>query len=305
MFGNLFGGIQGVQPNIPPGCAGSCELSTAASGAPIVNQALAVLAGVIGTYGFIEQIKLQRRMVALAERASDKADEFYNLSLTAYTTVSLPTWQKMRDLYDRYTTMWPMENNFINCAFSLREYCPDIMSEARAATDRVAKFFTHSNAQRTRQTGCAGAACHHTNYMAAVLALTKSSAASAALQYEEDYKRKLDRIYWERWQDGAKFVLAMGDRGVRAILAGAANVDAGLKGIGEAVAMFQQAAAGQAGAIANAAQFWGNIASGGFNGFGQAVGAGYFNSSPTASGWTTTVTPAVPAPSTSGYMSFK
>lgn len=136
-------------------------------------------------------------------------------------------------------------------------------------------------------------------------ALIASSTASAALQYEEQFKHDMDRWFWDRWQDGAKFVLALGDRAVKAIIAGAENVSNGLNGIGNAVGAVQQAANGQASAIANAAQFWGNLASGGLNGFGQAVGAGYFNSAP-SSGWTTTIAPAAPSATyTGGYVGLK
>lgn len=306
-FGALMGGITPAQmPQMPAGCTGSCEATVLASGVPVLNAALGVLAGVIGTYGFIEQIKLQRRMTRLAERAADKADEFYAKSRSSYDTHALPTWQRMRDLYDRYVSKQPYEDKFINCAFALREYCPDTVGEVALATGRVGSLLSRADAQRRRLSGraCASAACHHPSYMAAMTALLKSSAGSAATQFEEDRKRTLDQWYWQRWKDGANLVLALGDRGVKAILAGAANINAGLKGIGDATAMYQQAAAGQAGAIANAAQFWGGIASGGLNGFGQAVGAGYFNSAPDTGGWTTTTTVSA-IPSTGGYVSYK
>ena len=286
------------------GCTGSCEASTAISGAPVANQALAVLSGIIGTYAFIEQIKLQRRMADLAKKASNTADEFYALSKAKYNTVDLPTWQRMNALYTRYTTFFGKEDSFLSCAFALKEYCPDTDGQAARAVTRTNNFFARADSQRVRMSGiaCAQTSCAHTRYTAAMRALIASSSASAALQHEERFKVEMDRWFWERWQDGAKFVLALGDRAVKAIIAGAENVSTGLNGVANAVGAVQQAANGQASAIANSAQFWGNLASGGLNGFGQAVGAGYFNSAP-SSGWTTTVTPTASVPS--GYVGFK
>lgn len=290
------------------GCTGSCEASTTVSGAPVLNQELAVLAGVIGTYAFIEQMKLQRRMLKLAEKSSDTADEFYDKSKSAYDTVHRPTWQRMNALYSRYKTFFGKEDAFLSCAFALKEYCPDTSGQATRAVARANRYFYFANAHRQRLQGaaCAGAACHNTRSWSVNKALIEASTASAALQYEEQFKVEMDRWFWERWQDGAKFVLGLGDRAVKAILAGAQNVAGGLNGISSAVGAVQSAANGQAAAIANAAQFWGNLASGGLNGFGQAVGAGYFNSTPATSGWTTTIAPAAPSPTYGGgYVGLK
>lgn len=290
------------------GCTGTCEDSVAASGAPELNQALAVLAGIIGTYAFIEQIKLQRRMLKLSEKSADTADEFYDLSKSAYDKVQRPMWQRMNALYTRYTTFFGREDRFLSCAFALKEYCPDTSGQAARAVARANRYFNYANSHRRRLQGsaCAGAACHNARSWPVNKALIEASTASAALQYEEQFKVEMDRWFWERWQDGAKFVLALGDRAVKAIIAGAENVSNGLQGVGNAVGAVQSAASGQAAAIANASQFWGNIASGGLNGFGQAVGAGYFNSAPSSAGWTTTISPAAPAVgTTSGYVGLK
>lgn len=298
MFGNLFSFLQPRQvPEGPFGCIGSCEGTVLASGVPAFNTALAVLAGAVGTWGYIEQWKLQRRMVNIAERAADVADGFYDTSLAKYNEVDLPAWQRLKALYERYRDMAAREDSFINCAFSLREYCPDTSAETQRATTRVNKITDHADAYRSRLSGrnCTTTAAHHSRYRLAMNALLRTATVSAALQYEEQHKREMDQWYWQRWKDGANFIMAMGDRAVRALIAGAGNVSSGLNGIGQAVNAAQQAAAGQGAAIANQAQFWGNIAQGGMNGFGQAVGAGYFSGSPAPAqgGWTTTVTPSI------------
>ena len=286
MFGNMFSFLQPAQAPQPPfGCTGFCEASVATSGVPVLNTALAVLAGVIGTWGIIEQYKIQKKMVELAEHAADRADKFLVLAKGKYNTIDLPTFTKMQSLYDRYAGKQPFETEYLNCAFALKGWCADFcLAEGRAVMG-VQRIFDQSMQARRRSYSRydSGRACHDMTYFMMKLATAKSDAAMRGYNAERAKKLEMDKWYWDRWRDGANYLLSLGNRAVNAITGGAAGLAHGINDLGKAVAGGTDAAADRASALANQAQFWGNVASGGLNGFGQAVGAGYFNSQPTNS----------------------
>lgn len=282
------------------GCTGSCELSVAASGITTANIALGALAGIVGTWGLVEQWKLQNRITELAERSSDRSDNFLTLATDKYNTVDRPTFDLMRALFDRYSARTLREDAFLDCAFSLKSYCPDYCLAEGRALSSVQRVFDLSFKARRRSLSpyATGRACHDMTYFATRLAEAKVNAATDAYNRERAKKLAHDKWYWERWKDGANYLISIGNRAVNAITAGAAGLSTGIAGIGQSVAVAAEGASGQAGALANSAQFWGNVASGGLNGFGQAVGAGYFNSQPSQpvdSGWQTTTYVAPPA----------
>lgn len=283
MLGAIGSFLQPAQPPQPPfGCSGSCEGSVAASRVPTLNVALATLAGVIGTWGIIEQYKIQKRMIELAEGAADRADKFLAIAKSKYDNIDIPTYKSMEALYDRYKSEQPFETEFLNCAFALKGWAADFCLVEGRAVLGVQRVFDMSLQSKRRALGRydTGRACHDLTYFSGQLAIAKTNAATKA--YNDERKRKLDmdKWYWERWKDGANYLLSLGNRAVNAITGGTAGLAHGINDLGKAVSNSSDAASGQAGALANSAQFWGNVASGGLNGFGQAVGAGYFNSAP-------------------------
>lgn len=289
MSGNMFGFLQPAQiPQPPFGCTGACEGSVEASGVPVLNTAFAVLSATIGTWGLIEQYKIQKRMVELAEASSERADKFLALAKSKYNDIDLPTYNKMAALYDRYKSEQPFETEFLNCAFALKGWAADFCLVEGRAVLSVQRIFDMSLQSKRRALGRydTGRACHDLTYFSGQLAIAKTNAATKA--YNDERKRKLDmdKWYWDRWKDGANYLLSLGNRAVNAITGGTAGLAHGINDLGKAVTNSSEAASGQAGALANSAQFWGNVASGGLNGFGQAVGSGYFNSVPAQPAYT-------------------
>lgn len=262
-------------------CTGSCAAAAAALAAPqsAWAEAWGVLSGAIGVYGYIKQHELQNRMVKLSERAADRADEYLAMTKDSYYNIAVPTHNRMRDLYDRYTGFWSRENDFINCAFALKEYCPDYdLAEGRAMA-RVRRIFGQARQAQSRNVGKfnTGRACHDATSWALQQAMAGTLAAGEAYRHEDRRKFEYDRWYWDRWKAGWNAISHMGDRGANAINKGAQTISASLDDVGRGVQAFGNAARQQAEAIGNQAAFWGNIGQGGMQAFGQALGNGYFD----------------------------
>lgn len=308
LFSSLFGGIVGAATG-KTGCFGSCEASVSVSGAPYLNSALAVLSGVVGTWGVIEQYKNIKRMTELAEASTDRADNFLALANEKFNTVDIPTLERTTALYDRYVGMVAREDDFLCEAFSLKAYQPDYcLAEGRAMVG-VQRVMDKSFLAKRRSLGRydAGRACHDLTFFTTQTAIAKTNAAMVARERERAVKLKYDQWYWQRWKEGANYLLSVGNRATNALTGGASGLAHGLSSIGDGVKEAAQGASNVAGALANGAQFWGNVASAGFNGLGQAIGSGYFSSPAEPVGnWNTVTTSTAPTYSQpAGYTSFK
>lgn len=282
LFDELFGAITG------DGCSGALACVNA-SGALSLNTAMAILADVVGTYGIIEQWKIQKRMVELAERSKDRADKFLAQVKVKYTDIDLPVWQRTADLYDRYATKWPIETCYLNEAFALKGYCPDYcLAEGRAVQSVQRQFdLAYQAKRRSLSRYDTGRACHDLTHFMTSLVAAKTNAAMQARVVEQEKKLLHDKWYWERFRAAADYLTAMGNRSVNALTGGASGLAHGMSSINRSVDLADDGNQSRASALANSAQFWGNVAEGGLGGFGTAVGSGYFSSSPAATNTTT------------------
>jgi hypothetical protein len=258
------------------GCLGSCEGTAAIESAPgaIWAAAQQVLSITIGTYGYIKQWQINERMVELAERNTDRADANFALTKQAYDTITVPSFNRMRDLYDRYTTFQGREDQYVNRAYAKEEYCPDYDLQEGRAISRAQVLFDKAALQQRRAVGKynTGRACHNATYFAIEAAKAKTDAANIAYRYEDQKKIHMDEIYWKRFTQGAMFVQHLGDRGVTGLTGANNYANNALGSMTASTRLSMEAGAQMAGALANQSGMWGSIAQSAFKGLGYQSG---------------------------------
>lgn len=238
-----------------------------------------VLAGIIGAMAYIKQAEILDKQVALTDRSVVVAEEYLVLSQANYNNITVPTWTRQRDLFDRYRTEFEdRENEYVAEAFRLKEYAPDHDLQRGRALGSVQARFDRAEKQRLRQIGKynRGRACSDSLQFSIMRALASVDAANHGYRYEEAFKREIDKWYWMRQTDGVKIVAGMQQNVISGINGGAGVATAGINAVGNAVGKFQDGIGQKAAALANQADFYGGIANSMFQlaGYGAGRSAG-------------------------------
>lgn len=262
-------------------CTGSCEATAEILTKPQNTYADAwkALSILIGLYAYVKAFELGERMVVVAERAQDRADRYYDLAKDNYDNKSTPIYTRLRDLYDRYTTFWNRENDFITCAFSKKEYCADYALQEGRAIGRVAAIWDRSARNMSRGIGKynTGRACHNATHWSILRAQAMVDAANVAYRYEDQKKVQMDMVFWQRWKDGAMYVSHMGDRGANGLNGASNAINNGLSQVARATELALQAARDTGSAYATMANMYSGLGNQMFKmgGFSAGMGGGF------------------------------
>ena len=235
----------------------------------------AILGGIIGAYAMIKQYMLFEKQIDIAEGVLDLQRKYYRLAEHHYYNVAIPTFNRMRDLYDRYVSQFQSyESRFMADAFRLKEYQPQYDAMEARVFGKVQQQFDRALRQKVRARGRynAGRPCYDMQRFATLAAIARVDAINHAYRQEEHRKRQEDRWYWERRVAGMNYQHQLASRGISGILRGAGVATDGLRVIGDAGRNLIQAQEPLAAAYANMGNFWGSIANGAFQFAGYALG---------------------------------
>lgn len=233
------------------------------------------LATIIGVYAYQKQFEILKEQLALTERAVVIAEEYLALAKDNYYNISVPTWQRCRDLFDRYRNEFEdYENHYVAEAFRMKEYAPDYALEEGRAIGVVQSRFDRAAKHRLRQLGKynRGRACSDMLLFAIGTALATVDAVNHGYRYEEAKKRALDEWYWRRQSDGIKLVDSMRGHVISGINNGANVATNGLNAVGGAVGRVQEGISMQAASMSNLADAYGGLANSMFQLAGYGMG---------------------------------
>lgn len=231
----------------------------------------AVLASLIGTYGLVRQYQILQDQLNLAERSVTQADDYLALADSAYNNISVPTFTRQAQQFDRYTsTFGGYEDIYMADAFRLQEYTPQYDVQMGRTLASVQAQFDKAALQRKRMTGKynTGRACHDATWFATMTALAKVDAVNHGYRYEDSKKITLDGWYWDRRTAGARINEAHASRIVSGINGGASVVGDGLNSIGNSIGRVQGAVAQASQAFGEQSNFFGSLANSAFRGAG-------------------------------------
>lgn len=234
-----------------------------------------LLSSLIGIYAYVKQYEAIKKQIAIAERYVAIAEKYLRLAEDNYFKIAVPTWERQRDLFDRYKTEFAhRENEYVGEAFRLKEYQPDHKLWEGRAIGLVQSRFDRSIQQRMRQLGKynRGRACHESLQFAVLRGLATVDAMNHGFRYEEEKKRFLDQWFWARQTAGVKVVETMRGHVISGINGGVAGTNNAFGAVNAAVRNFGDATENLMGAWANMADFWGGIGNSAMKGAGYAQG---------------------------------
>lgn len=221
-----------------------------------------LLSTIIGIYAYVKQWEAIKEQIKIAQRYVAIAERYLSLAEDNYHNIAVPTWERQRDLFDRYKTDFAhRENEYVAEAFRLKEYQPDHKLWEGRALGMVQSRFDRSIQQRMRQIGKynRGRACHESLQFAIMRGLATVDAMNHGFRYEEEKKRFLDQWFWQRQTAGVKVVETMRGHVISGINGGVAGANSAMQVVGSSVRNLGSATEMLMGAWANMADFWGGI----------------------------------------------
>lgn len=237
-----------------------------------------ILAGIIGTYGFVRQVQLQERMVDCAEAQKEQAQDYLDLTREQYDDVFKPIYDciktefiEAQDCFSQY------EKDFVQLAFDCEPYEPDYVSQQGRVLGTVQAQFDNGNKQRRRQLGkYETGRCKSENLRFALAAATaKTDALNAAYRYEEARRDRYEEVYWGRKVQAVSVAQNVIARSFGALTSSGSVVSAGLGAIGTAFGRSLDAYGAFAGATSGLSDIFGTLANGAFQYAGyQSFGRG-------------------------------
>lgn len=234
-----------------------------------------VLLGLIGTYGVIAQSQRLDDMVELNERQVVVAERYVGLAEDNYRDVTLETFERQRDLFDRYvTTFQAFEQEFVDEARRLIEYIPRYSVQEGRAVANVGMTFGALRRRRQLQRSRYDCGAHANESL--IMDMAEAAAGVDALnrgyRYEDEKKLQLDQWYWSRYTTFGQFVDGMRAHVITGINGGAAGATQGIHAITGAVGQMGQAVQGMTSALGDQASFFGSLSNGAFTQLGFLMG---------------------------------
>lgn len=238
-----------------------------------------VLAGLIGTYSIVQQYNLNRRMVELAERAQDSADELKDLSIQNYNEIIKAAFDKACDYWNRYlNTLSQYEPRYMQDAFANTDYDPEYATQKGRAMAGVQRSFDVAikAAHRARSPYAVGACCDATTRLNIARANAMVALSNASYRYEDQKKITLEEQYFQRKTAGMRVLASIAGLAGNMMTGAAGLSSAGINAVSNAVSQGNDAYGQMANAVAGMGDFWGTIGSGAF----RYMGYNSFNRAP-------------------------
>lgn len=237
----------------------------------------AVLAGAVGTYGFIRQFELQERMVDCAEAQKEQAQEYLELTQQQYEEVTRPIFDCIKEAFTTAEDCYAQfEKEFVELALNCPVPEPDYVSQEGRVLGVVQAQFDNALKQRRRQLGKHETGrCKSENVRFALATATaKTDALNSAYRYEEARRDRWDEIYWNRKVQGMAIAQGAIGRTYASLTASGNVVNSGLGVIGNAFGRSLDAAGQLSAATSGLSDLFGTLANGafqfaGFQSFGR------------------------------------
>ena len=234
-----------------------------------------ILGTFIGIYALIKQFELYKEQLKIAKEILRQQEEYLTLAKRHYNEINLPSFERVRDLYDRYVSKFQgYEERFMQDAFKFDEYDPEYDTQESRVLSKVYAHFDKALRATLRSRGKyhAGRPCHDVTWFNTMKALAATDASNAAFRYEEAKKERLDQWFWQRKLGGAEFQTNIGNRAVSGLNRGVAVSISGLNAVGQAYTNLIEAQGPLSAAYANMGQAWASLANGAFQMAGYAYG---------------------------------
>ena len=232
-----------------------------------VTQAYAAILSLIGTVGLIRQWDALDRSLDLAERQTDTAEDYYDLSLRNYEEVTIRAFECQKELFDRYTADFAdCADIFVALGKDPKEYVAGYALYGGRAAAGVGAQFSRLRQRRQRQRSkyATGACCNENLQLDIAQAVAMTEAKNRGYRYEDQRKIQLDQWYWSKCESVATFVSQMRAHVISGVNSGVANATGSIGAVGGAVGAIGQAGASQQGALENIASFFGSLSNGAF-----------------------------------------
>lgn len=235
-----------------------------------------ILGTFIGIYSLVRAYEMFKEQLKIARQILRQQEDYLTLAKRHYNEINLPSFERVRDLYDRYVTKFQgYEERFMQEAFRLIEYDPDYDVQEGRVFSKVQQQFDRATRalQRARGKYNAGRPCKNATYMAVMGALAKVDAINHGYRYEESKKMRLDDWYWRRWSSGAEFQTQLANRAVSGLNRGVAVSVQGLNAVGAAYTNVMQAGSMVMEGYQVMGSFWSSISNGAFRMAGYGAGS--------------------------------
>lgn len=217
-------------------------------------------------------------MARAANKAADAAMRQVELAERNYNEVILPTWERMRDYYDRYVVSFsPYEATYLAQAQSLIFYTPDFSTQESRAVAGVSSRFsrTRQRRNRLRLKYNYGLCCHENLLLDMAEARAMVDMANQGYRYEVERKQRLDEWYWARQSQGAAMVEAMRAHAMSGANRSVVSATSGVSAAAQAAQGVTSAANAQMGAMEHISNQFSSVFNGAsaYSGFMQGFGS--------------------------------
>ena len=202
--------------------------------------AFKAIGGIFSVVGQFAMVGAANRMATVAERSVVLAERNYN-------EVTVPSWAKLRDYYDRYNANFSgYESTYLAQAQAFITYTPDFAAQQSRATAGVVARCSNVRQRRKRmRTKYGYGLCCHENLLLDINeAAAIVEAVNQGYRFESDRKQHMDEWYWARQSQGMAMVESMRAHAISGLNQGSAQAAAGVSAT--AAAARSAAAAGQA-----------------------------------------------------------
>ena len=234
-----------------------------------------LLSTLLGTYALIKSYEMYKEQLKIAKEILRQQEDYLTLAKRHYNEINLPSFERVRDLFDRYVTKFQhYEERFMSDAFRYDEYDPNYDVQEARVFSKAQVQFDRALRQKIRARGKynAGRPCRDTTWFSVMSALAKVDAINHAYRYEEHKKRELDKWYWQRKLAGAEFETNLANRAVSGLNRGVAVSVQGLNAVGAAYDNLVSAGRMVQEGYQVMGSFWASIANGAFRMAGYSAG---------------------------------
>lgn len=234
-------------------------------------------AGALKAIGLIGGLGATAAMASAANRAAAVAERAVALAERNYNEIVVPTWTRMRDLYDRYVASFQSyENTYLAQAQALIFYTPDFATQESRAIAGVSSRFSRLRQRRNRMRlkYNYGLCCHETLMLDIAEARAMTDMVNQGYRFEVNRKERLDEWYWTRQTQGMAMVESLRAQAISGINRGVVAATSGVSATAAASRGVTQAAQAQMGAYESLASQFASMSNGAASFLGFQAGMG-------------------------------
>ena len=236
-----------------------------------------ILAGIVGTYGYIETWKLNERMVDVAEKQVRLACENFDFVQDQYEEVFKPIYLCSKDYWNYYRQCFGgFEKDYVDKAFEDCEYIPEYKAVAGRINAQTQQSLVRARniKKNTQSVYACGGHAYDTLMFAHWSQRANTDAIARGYRQEDEKSLRLMEFYWNRKTAAMSQVSAIGQRSAGLLTGSGSVASAGLGAIGSALGGISTAYGALANANTNQADFFTGISNGafrlaGYSGFGR------------------------------------